>query len=76
MTDKTTKTLLLAIAIGLWANLVTTWLRPAPLEAQSPKSDVIALSEIATHTRDISVDTASMRVSLGAMALDSALKKR
>jgi hypothetical protein len=34
MTDRQTKALLLAIAIGLWANVITQWLRPKPLYAQ------------------------------------------
>jgi hypothetical protein len=33
MIDKTTKMLLLAIAIGLWVNVVSTWVRPTPVEA-------------------------------------------
>ena len=35
MTDKTTKALLLAIAIGLWANVASQWLRPVTAHAQS-----------------------------------------
>jgi hypothetical protein len=34
MTDRTTKMLLLAIALGLWCNVAVQWL--APVHAQSP----------------------------------------
>ena len=33
MVDRTTKALLLAIALGLWANFVGTWMRAVPVEA-------------------------------------------
>ncbi len=33
MTDRTTKALLLAIAIGLWMNVAGQWLRPVALRA-------------------------------------------
>lgn len=35
MIDRTTKALLLAIAIGLWMNVATQWLRPVPVQAQT-----------------------------------------
>jgi hypothetical protein len=35
MTDKTTKTLLLAIALGLWANAAVSLARPKELHAQA-----------------------------------------
>lgn len=35
MTDRTTKVLLLAIALGLWGHLVAPWLRPVPVQAQT-----------------------------------------
>lgn len=34
MTDRTTKALLLAIALGLWANVAGAWLKPTPVHAQ------------------------------------------
>lgn len=34
-TDRTTKTLLLVIALGLWANVASGWLRPVALKAQT-----------------------------------------
>ena len=40
MADRTTKALLLAIAVGLWANVMTTWLGPVPVQAQSGVVDV------------------------------------
>ena len=33
MADRTTKLLLLAIAVGLWMNVVGQWVRPVPLQA-------------------------------------------
>ena len=34
MTHRTTKGLLLAIAVGLWMNIFTPWLQPEPVQAQ------------------------------------------
>ena len=34
MVDRTTKLLLLAIAVGLWMNVATPWLRPVPVHAE------------------------------------------
>ena len=34
-TDRTTKALLLAIALGLWVNVAGDWLKPVVVEAQS-----------------------------------------
>ena len=54
MTDRTTKALLLAIAIGLWGQLLTTWTTPAPVSAQSaPPGDDLAT--IATHIKYLSM---------------------
>jgi hypothetical protein len=36
MIDRTTKTILAAIALGLFANAVTPMLRPTPVAAQDP----------------------------------------
>ena len=33
MADRTTKLLLLAIAVGLWMNVANQWLRPVPVQA-------------------------------------------
>ena len=35
MIDRTTKALLLAIALGLWVGLAEAWLRPTSVEAQT-----------------------------------------
>ena len=35
VTDRTTKALLLAIALGLWVNLAGDWLAPVALQAQA-----------------------------------------
>ena len=42
MTDRTTKTLLLAIALGLWANLLGSWLQPSPAHAQATSRQALA----------------------------------
>jgi hypothetical protein len=34
MVDRTTKLLLLAIAVGLWMDVATPWLRPVPVHAE------------------------------------------
>jgi hypothetical protein len=34
MTHRTTKGLLLVIAVGLWMNIFTPWLQPEPVQAQ------------------------------------------
>jgi len=34
MSDRTTKALLLAVALGLWANVAGQWLRPVTVHAQ------------------------------------------
>jgi hypothetical protein len=41
MTDRTTKALLLMIAIGLWVNLAAMWSRPVPLRAADADTTVI-----------------------------------
>lgn len=33
-TDRTTKALLLAIALGLWTNVASDWLRPVTVQAR------------------------------------------
>ena len=38
MTDKTTKVLLAAIAVGLWANIAGDWLKPEPVHAQDTRT--------------------------------------
>lgn len=38
MNDRTTKALLFAIALGLWANLAAGWLRPVAVQAQDLSS--------------------------------------
>jgi hypothetical protein len=35
VTDRTTKTLLALIALGLWLNLASAWLRPTLVQAQA-----------------------------------------
>ncbi|SEF12823.1 hypothetical protein SAMN05444161_8832 [Rhizobiales bacterium GAS191] len=56
MIDRSTKILLTAIAVGLWANLAVGFFRPAPAIAQ-----VSELSGIATDLRGISSGTCNNR---------------
>jgi hypothetical protein len=41
MADRTTKALLLAIAVGLWLNVIAHWVRPVPVSAQSDELSTI-----------------------------------
>jgi hypothetical protein len=41
MGDRTTKALLLLIALGLWLNLVAQWVRPVPIKAADADTTVI-----------------------------------
>ena len=40
MVDRTTKALLLAIAVGLWVNVTSSWLRPVPVMAEAAAAQV------------------------------------
>ena len=57
MTDRQTKALLLAIAIGLWANVATQWLRPKALHAQDTAQIEQTVNEIAGSVGRISRGT-------------------
>ena len=35
MINRTTKALLLAIAVGLWVNVASSWLQPVPVRAEA-----------------------------------------
>ena len=58
MTDKSTKVLLLVIAVGLWANLAAQWFTPTPVQAQGSE-----LRQIRNAVRDIERDLG--RIQLG-----------
>jgi hypothetical protein len=64
MIDRTTKTLLLAIAVGLWLHVASDWLRPTPVQAQRGDTSLLLLSDIERHTKNIAADTSSMAISL------------
>jgi hypothetical protein len=49
MTDRTTKALLLAIAIGLWLNLLGGWIRPAVVQAEG---NLFTIEMAVTHIAD------------------------
>ena len=46
MVDRTTKLLLLAIAVGLWMNVASQWLRPVPVHAavETAQDDLTMIS--------------------------------
>jgi hypothetical protein len=58
-TDRRTKVLLLAIAIGLWANVATQWLRPKALLAQN-----VALDRIDINVGRIASDVGAISTGL------------
>lgn len=59
MLDKKTKALLLAIALGLWANVAIQWFRPNDLHAQNATQARIEdyLSNIDQHVEEIASGT-------------------
>jgi hypothetical protein len=56
-TDRKTKALLLAIAIGLWANAAAQWLRPKVLYAQNTADIAQDVERIAHHVKLIAEGT-------------------
>lgn len=52
MMDRTTKALLLAIAVGLWLHVVQDWITPVPAQAQSQFGEMtaFAITSIANGT--------------------------
>lgn len=45
MIDRTTKALLVAIAVGLWVQILGTWLAPTPVDAQGFLSSQSTMEE-------------------------------
>lgn len=63
-TDRTTKVLLLLVAIGLWLNLLVPVLRPIKVSADSSGVEtylVLILGEISQIKRDISATKDDIR---------------
>ena len=54
MADRTTKLLLLAIAVGLWMNVASQWLRPVPVHAAVETAQASAFDAIASDVSLIS----------------------
>jgi len=48
MIDRTTKALLLVIALGVWFNTAVQWLQPHALQAQTPNMIEFYVRQIAT----------------------------
>ena len=57
MVDRTTKALLLAIALALWMNVVGPWVRPVPIQAAAQSLTDLYVSEISSHVSRISRGT-------------------
>lgn len=79
MTDRTTKALLAAIALGLWAHLGSDWLRPTPVHAQATLSQILGdpqLAKIEGHLRNISSDTGGMKGTLDAIYRAEVLRRK
>ncbi|MCY4508622.1 MAG: hypothetical protein OXG35_16945 [Acidobacteria bacterium] len=68
MTDKTTKTLLAAIAVGLWANIAADWLKPEPVHAQDTRT-VRQLETIGRSLQSIERELASGAISRAAQEI-------
>ena len=64
MTDRTTKALLLAIALGLWANVAAEWLRPVTVHAQD-------LAYIESILRGIQIQLGSISADLSSISNDA-----
>ena len=62
MTDRTTKVLLAAIAVGLWANVWADWLKPEPVYAQDTRT-LRELENIARSLRSIDRELESGSIS-------------
>lgn len=68
MIDRATKAVLFAIALGLWANVVGDWLRPAPVAAQALTMSEFTqmmrmasdIASIASNTSEIARNTANI----------------
>lgn len=52
-TDNTTKALLLAIALGLWANVATNWVRPTVAHAQSRGLDLTESTQLKSIEKEV-----------------------
>ena len=66
MVDKTTKVLLLAIAIGLWANIAAQWTNPVQAQDIGTTQMVIGLQSIESSVSSINSDLG--RIQLGSCA--------
>ena len=55
--DRTTKALLLAIAVGLWANVLSGWLQPVSASAQGLSSLESIATDIQSNVGRISRGT-------------------
>jgi hypothetical protein len=54
MTDRTTKALLAAIALGLWMNVASDWFRPVALHAQDDTRIVRELRNVVASIDSLS----------------------
>lgn len=75
-TDRTTKALLFAIALGLWIQIAGAVFRPVPVQAQGTLriSGDPQLSTIVMTLQSINSDTGAMKSSLRSIQLAEALR--
>ena len=73
MNDRMTKILLLAIALGLWANALVPLIRPTAAAAQN-RSDTVLLS-IDRHLNNIESDVSSIRSDVSSIETDASTIK-
>lgn len=66
MADRTTKALLLAIAIGLWVNVAGAWLRPVSIQAQGTGQALAFVDywQLVQEQRERGVDVQDIQVLL------------
>lgn len=84
-TDRTTKTLLFAIALGLWVHVASDWLRPTPVQAQASLTESLRMGQIisslaaiesnTSSLRSIESNTDAMQSSLSSIALSNSLRR-
>ena len=67
MINRTTRALLLAIALGLWANVVSGWLRPTIVSAgaQDVADLYSVMSNVDSTLSSIQSDVSGMETALG-----------
>ena len=67
-TDRTTKTLLFAIALGLWVNVLGDWMRPRPAHAApAATAGIQRMADVAADIALLSADIAALESSISSV---------